>query len=137
MKRLIACALVLLLVLVGLAPVAEAHHTATNVALGLASFAVFNQLFGGFAYPRYHVVRYVYEPPPVVYYTQPVVYAAPQIAVVQAPTPSVVHYPHGRHELHGSAWVWIPNPPAPPPAAECRLTGKYVKTPSGFQPECE
>jgi hypothetical protein len=36
--------------------------------------------------------------------------------------PNVIEYPHGRYELRGDGitipyrWVWIPNPPAGPPA---------------------
>ena len=100
------------------APVAHAG-TATNVALGLASFAVFNQLFSPvfyprpvYAYPRPVVVeRPVYYPPPVV--VQP----APPPPVYQ----SVVQYPNGRYELRGDGirtayqWVWIPSAPLPPP----------------------
>ncbi len=138
MKRLIVCVLVALLAVAGLAPAANAGSS-TDIALGLASFAVFNQLLGGFSYPRYPVVRYyVTEPARVIYYTQPV-YAAPSVATVQAP--SVIYYPHGRHELRGYEWVWIPNPPAPPAlAAACPLgtqpTGKYVNTTHGLLPEC-
>ena len=138
--------------MVGLAaPAVEAHHhgTAANVALGLASFAVFNQLVGAFAYPRpvYAAPVYVAPPPQVIY--------APA-----APVPDVVYYPHGRYELRANGtyyyWVWIPNPPPPPapgydrpsmapsppaaapsPAASCKLTGRYVKTPQGTLPECE
>ena len=148
MKRFVVLVVVVALV-IGLAAPAFAGgrhrhgHATANIALGLASFAVANQLFGGFGfdYPRYHVVRYhVVAPAPVVYYTQPayiqqpVVYAAP-------PTPSVIHYPHGRYELRGYDWVWIPNPPAPPAlTAACPLgtqpTGKYVNTTHGLLPEC-
>jgi hypothetical protein len=61
----------------------------------------------------------VYTEPPVVYrevVTQP----APVPAASASPT--VVYYPHGRYELRGDGtttpyqWVWIPNPPAAPPA---------------------
>jgi hypothetical protein len=62
-------------------------------------------------------------PAPVVVQSAPVyrevVYTDPRPAV--APSPSVVHYPHGRYELRGDGisvayqWVWIPNPPPPPP----------------------
>jgi len=48
--------------------------------------------------------------------------AAP--VVVAPPPPTVIHYPHGRYELHLQGqqyvWVWIPvtpPPPPPPPAA--------------------
>ena len=146
--------------MVGLAaPAAYAGGgTAANVALGLASFAVFNQLFGPAFYPRPVYAAPVYLAPP----PYQVIYAAPP-----PPAPTVVYYPHGRYELLGDGittayqWVWIPNPPPPPAAAyqqpavspsppaaaaprpgpsaaaPCRLTGKDVKTPQGFFPECE
>jgi hypothetical protein len=108
--------------------------TTANVALGLASFAVFNQLVGGWWYPRPAYAWYgprVYYPGPAyyypgpAYYPAPVYYYAPPPAVTPPPTPAppqVVHYPHGRYELRGDGvttayqWVWIPNPPAPPAA---------------------
>ena len=151
--------------MVGLAaPAAYAGAgTAANVALGLASFAVFNQFFAPAFYPRpvYAAPVYLAAPP------YQVIYAAPPPMVVQPPPPRVVYYPHGRYELLGDGittayqWVWIPNPPPPPAAAyqqpavspspppaaastpgpsaaaPCKLTGKYVKTPQGFLPECE
>ncbi|HET7875350.1 MAG TPA: hypothetical protein VFN71_07470 [Methylomirabilota bacterium] len=138
MRRLVALLVVVSLVLVMAVPAAHAGgRTATNVALGLASFAVFNQLVGGFFYPRpvYAYPAY-YAPYSVVverpyYVERPVYYAAPAYAypsqavgVQPAPQayPTVVQYPHGRYELRGDGvqtpyqWVWIPNPP-PPPAA--------------------
>lgn len=137
--RKLAIALVIGALLLVSVPQPAAAGSSTDIALGLASFAVFNQLFGGYVYqPRYHVVRYYYaDPAPVVYVPRPV-YVTQSVAAAQVPAnPSVIYYPHGRYELYGgSQWVWIPNPPAAP-TAECRLTGKYVKTPSGFQPECE
>jgi len=54
MRRFIALALVVAFVVVLAVPVAEAGGAATSVALGLASFAVFNSLFvAPFFYPRY------------------------------------------------------------------------------------
>jgi len=44
------------------------------------------------------------------------------------PTPSVVEYPNGRHELRGDGvtmpytWVWIPKPPPPPAPPETAPT---------------
>lgn len=120
MRQLIAL-LVVLAVMVGVgAPAAYAgNSTGTNVALGLASFAVFNQLVGPLLHPRpahhEHVVvqpvyREVYAPPPQV------------VVVRSAPTyPTVVQYPNGRYVLYGDGiytpyqWVWIPNPPLFPP----------------------
>ena len=130
--KLGAVVLAMLLIVGAAVPAAEAGgRTATNVALGLASFAVFNQLFAPFAFARpVYVVRPVYAAPvyaapvyvePPVYYQQ--VYVAPAPTVVAAPPtyPTVVQYPHGRYELRGDGiytayqWVWIPNPPPPPP----------------------
>lgn len=166
MRRLITVLLVLVLMIGFTAPAAQAgHKTATNVALGLASFAVFSQLVGSFHYARpvYATPVYVAHPPAhVVYISQS------HLVVVQPPlppAPSVVYYPHGRHELRADGtryyWVWIPNPPTPPssgsqqpgitaqppsvgpsapapsPGASCKPTGRYVKTPQGLLPECE
>ena len=50
MRKLLAMALVVAL-LVGVTVPATYAGTATNVALGLASFAVFNQVVGGFVHP--------------------------------------------------------------------------------------
>lgn len=143
MKKLAIALLIGTLLLLSVPKPADAGSS-TDIALGLASFAVFNQLFGGFGfhYPRQHVVRYYVDEPQVVYvrpYIQQPVYVAPSVATVQAP--SVIYYPHGRHELRGYGWVWIPNPPAPPAlAAACPLgtqpTGKYVNTTLGLLPEC-
>ena len=130
MRRLLALVLAVTL-LIGLAtPAAEAgSSTATNVALGLASFAVFNQLVGGFYYPRYAYAAPVYYYPAYPAYPY---YPAYSTVYVQAPAPApapgqqytnVVQYPHGRYELRGDGirtpyqWVWIPNPPPPPPVA--------------------
>ena len=110
--------------------------TATNIALGLASFAVFNQLVAAFSYPG-PAYAYGYPAYPAyaapVYYSAPAVYSAPATVVVQQPAPAptysrVVQYPHGRYELRGDGvytayqWVWIPNapPPPPPPAPPAR-----------------
>src|SRR5438445_10907537 len=54
MRRMMALALVVVLVVVMVVPAAEAGGAATNIVLGLASFAVFNSLFvAPFFYPRY------------------------------------------------------------------------------------
>ena len=133
MRRMIVLLLVGALLVGFTAPAAYAGgrghgggRTATNVALGLASFAVFNQLVGPLLHHRPAYARpvyvsqpvYVAPPPQQVIYTQ-----QPQVVVVQPappPPPSVVYYPHGRYELHynGSQyyWAWIPNSPPPPPA---------------------
>jgi hypothetical protein len=123
MRKLVAMALVAALV-VGVAVPAAYAGTATNVALGLASFAVFNQVVGGFLAPRpvyAHPAPVVIERPVAVY--RPVIVTSPP-----PPAPiyrNVVYYPGGRYELRGDGvytayqWVWIPNavpvPPPPPP----------------------
>lgn len=164
MRRLVIVLLVSTLGVGMFAPAAHAgRRTATNVALGLASFAVFNQLFGPVLYPRPVYAVPVVTAPPIVYSVSPV-YTVPAPVLVVRPTlvpsyPTVVQYPHGRYELRGDGfttayhWVWIPNPPPAPPAGvqqpasppastpsaaePCKPTGKYVKTPHGVLPECE
>src|SRR5574337_1265142 len=115
--------------MLGLMPLAAHAGSGTDVALGLASFAVFNQVFAPLFAPRPVYAVPVVAPPPVVYspyplvYTYPPVYTVPSQVVVTAPMPTVVQYPHGRYELRGDGvtipyqWVWIPNPPPPPPTA--------------------
>ncbi len=133
MRRMIALVLAAVLMVGIAAPAAYAggghwgggSSTTANVALGLASFAVFNQLFSPFFYPRpVYAAPVVYSPPVV--YSAPTVYTVPsQVVVVRPapPPPTVVQYPHGRYELRGDGvsmpyqWVWIPNPPPPPPVA--------------------
>ena len=109
MRKLIALVVAAALMIGAAAPAAWAGgSTGTNVALGLASFAVFNQLVGPFLHPRpangaYREREVIVERP--VYYRSEV-YAQPsQVVVVQpAPPPAfptVVQYPHGRYELRG------------------------------------
>src|SRR2546429_9834982 len=117
MRKLIAIATAVAL-MVGAVPLAAyaGGSTGTNVALGLASFAVFNQLVGPLLHPRPHAREVVVERP---------VYVAPAPVVVgqRAPAyPNVIQYSNGRYELHGDGsytayqWIWIPNPaPLPPP----------------------
>lgn len=121
MRRMLALLVVVTLILGGIAPVAHAGSS-TDIALGLASFAVFNQLVRPFLdYPHGHHHR-------TVVYTTRTIYATPPHYVVAVPAPppppvfpTVVQYPHGRYELRGDGvsiayqWVWIPNPPPPPP----------------------
>jgi hypothetical protein len=131
MRRVLAAVLVAVLLLVSSVPAAQAGSS-TDIALGLASFAVFNQLVGGFARPRHvetvvvHRPAVVYSAPPVVYgppvvYSRPMVYAPPVAYSPAVPTPTVVQYPHGRYELQlrgqQYVWVWFPAvaPPPPPP----------------------
>lgn len=120
MRRVIALTVVVALLLLTSAPPAHAGKS-TDIALGLASFAVFNQVVAPLLRPRYadaayhrHEVVYttVVQPAVVQYYPAAVVTAPPAV-------PTVIQYPHGRYELqlHGSqyVWVWIPNVPPPPP----------------------
>lgn len=125
MRRLTALVLASTL-MVGVAAPAAYAGTGTNVALGLASFAVFNQLLGPLLHPRpAYAVPVATQ---AVVYTTPTVYTVPAPVVMITPppppaVPTVVQYPHGRYELRGDGvttqyyWVWIPNPPPPPPAA--------------------
>jgi hypothetical protein len=125
MRRLVALLVVVSLVTILAVPAAEAG-AAVDVALGLASFAVFNQLIGGLFLPRPVYAYPAYYPYGVTYYAPPAYGYPAQPVVVQPPAPTysrVVHYPHGRYVLYGDGiqspyqWVWIPNPPpaAPPP----------------------
>jgi len=139
MRRLAALVLVAVLLVGVTAPAAYAGgNTGTNVALGLASFAVFNQLLAPLLYQRHAyaepyqrqayaepvtVTRSIVYTTPVVY-TTPAVYAVPTQVVAVQPAPpqqTVVQYAHGRYELRGDGvyhayqWVWIPNAPPPPP----------------------
>ena len=144
MKKIVAIG-VLLVSLVGLSPVSAQAGGATNAALGLGAFAVFNQIIGGvgifgprwaypapgyyptpydypyyyypYYYPRYYDPAPVYAAPAVTYYSAPVATYAPS----PAPAQSEVVYPHGKYVLTGDGvrvayqWVWVPNPPAGPP----------------------
>jgi hypothetical protein len=99
MKKLLAVALVLIVLSPGLA----FAGSATDAALGLGAFAVFNQIlsgtgiFGGILGRQAVVVA---PPPPVtIYEPEPVVYAPPPPVVVVRPAPVFVpgggYYPSG------------------------------------------
>lgn len=130
MRRVIAVSALVATLLGVSAPPAHAGKS-TDIALGLASFAVFNQVVGPFLNPHrfdggYHRRAVVYQTvvqEPRVIYEAP----APVVYVVPAPPPAyptVVQYPHGRYELRLQGaqyvWVWIPAvpPPPPPPPAQ-------------------
>ena len=116
MRRLIALTVALALALPMVivfapAPARADNDTATNVALGLAAFAVFNQLVG----PR--PVQVDYRPELVYrrdgYYDGPAYrdgYGYGRHGYRRYPR--VVPYPHGRYEFRGDGyygqWVWIP-----------------------------
>jgi len=134
MRRFLALVLVMALTVGLTAPAAQAG-SGTDVALGLASFAVFNQVFGPLLAPRGVHATPVVVSQPVVYSTYPTVYAVPVYtvppqAVVATPAPTVVQYPHGRYELRGDGvttpyfWVWIPTPPPPPPPPASQPSGQ-------------
>ena len=69
----------------------------------------------------------VYAPAPV--YTAPPVYVPVVVPIASSALPAaparpgVIEFPEGRYELRGDGvsipytWVWIPNPPAAPPAS--------------------
>jgi len=129
MRRIIAV-LALGTMLVGLYPTPTRADAATDAALALGAFAVFNQLWAhsywgyGYGGPYGYVVRpYAYPYP---YYPPPVVYSAPAQPSVPLVQREVV-FPHGRYVLRGDGvtepyqWLWVPNPPPPPalpPAAQ-------------------
>jgi hypothetical protein len=128
----------LLVCMVGLSPAMAQAGAATDAALGLGAFAVFNQIVGGIGlfgprwvyaapgyYPSsyYYPYTYPYDYSPR-YYAPGVVYAPPAApAPSSAPAQGEVVYPHGRYVLTGNGvavayrWVWVPNPPAGPPPA--------------------
>jgi len=121
MRRVIASVATAAMLLGVSAPAAQAGSS-TDIALGLASFAVFNQVVGPLLRPQYAGAWHHREN--VVYVREPrVVYApAPEVYVAPAPPPAyptVVQYPHGRYELRWQnpqyVWVWIPAVPPPPP----------------------
>ena len=120
MLRRLTALVVGIALMVGVAVPAAHAGAATNVALGLASFAVFNQLVGGLFHPRPAFARPVIVERPVVY-TQPGVYSQPEVYTQPAAYQTVVQYPNGRYELRGDGvytayqWVWIANAPLPPP----------------------
>src|SRR5712664_2313006 len=94
-KRLIVLALVAAI----LAPGVASAGGSTDAALGLAAFAVFNQLFGGVGY-------FQPAPPP------------PQVVVVAPPPPPPVtvyeyHYPVPQvYQYYAVPYQYYPAPPA-------------------------
>lgn len=141
MRRLLALVLVGVLTvtmsIMGLGVPAAEACTIECVALGLAAFAVFNQLVGALVvprvaygpayYPGYYYPGYYY--PPVYYGTPQRVYPSSYYATyapppsgpgVVNPGPSVVYHAHGRYELRGDGmgtpytWMWIANAPSSP-----------------------
>jgi hypothetical protein len=87
MKRLVAAALAIMILLPG----AAFAGSSTDAALGLGAFAVFNQILGGvgiFGRPAAVVAA-----PPVVYTPPPAVVYEPPPTVVYEPPPAVVYGP--------------------------------------------
>jgi hypothetical protein len=99
-------------------------------------FSTGGYLIGTYGAPFYYYGSTVADPPydipvyaPAPVYTAspvyvPVVVPVASSAVPAAPAPpSVIEYPEGRYELRGDGmstpynWVWIPHPPAGPPAS--------------------
>jgi hypothetical protein len=97
------------------------------------SFATGGYLIGAYGAPFYYGYGSTLGDPllydaPAPAYPAPPVYVPVAVpfassAVPAAPArPSVIEYPEGRYELRGDgvstpySWVWIPNPPAGPPA---------------------
>jgi hypothetical protein len=120
MKKL-AAVVALGATLIAMAPVPAHAHGAAAAALALGAFATFSILTLPFWAAAYPVAAYppAYATPPAYYSAPPVTYAPPPSA------PAIqreVVYPHGRHILYGDGvttayrWVWVPNPPSPPPA---------------------
>ena len=120
MRRLIVVILAVALIVGLTAPVGQAQHrTATNVALGLASFAVFSQLFGPLMYYPYYP-RPAYATYPTVVVEQPIVIERP--VVVQRPVYTTTYYapsapyPYASQILSSQVVVVQPAPPPPPPS---------------------
>ncbi len=136
MRKIVATG-TLLATLLWMLPTSAQAGAATDAALGLGAFAVFNQLWGGHGffghrdrvivvYPYYggyysgYYPLAVYPAPVVTYYSTPpaVTYAPPPAPA--PPTQAEVVYPHGKYVLRGDGvtvayyWVWVPNPPPPP-----------------------
>ena len=120
MRRPIAVMLAVALIVGLTAPAAQARgRTATNVALGLASFAVFNQLFGHPTHYPYYP-RPVYAAYPTVVVEQPVVIERPVFVQrpVYMPTYYAVPapYPYASQVAPSQMVVVQPTAPPPPPS---------------------
>jgi hypothetical protein len=126
MRRAAVVILIVVLALTVVAPPAQACIEC--VALGLASFAVFNQLVWALTGPRVVYVAPAQVAPTFwpgypVAYASPPAFAAPVAAApatqVAWTGPRVVQYAHGRYELRGDGvsvpwvWVWVPTAMAP------------------------
>jgi hypothetical protein len=132
MKKLLAVALVLIVLSPGLA----FAGSSADAALGLGAFAVFNQIlsgtgiFGGILGRQAVVVA---PPPPVIYEPAPVVYAPPPPVVVRpAPVfvPSSGYYANGGYYPNGGYYTPAPvyrHAPRPLPVARGWCSPGYMK----------
>ena len=112
MKTVAALMVVALLLIPGVA----LADSATDAALGLGAFAVFNQFISGTGIFGGLGARPVYAPPPAyaappVYAAPPPVYVAPPRPVYYAPRPVYVYSgaPRGYYYAHGYRghdWRW-------------------------------
>ena len=143
MRRILAVLLAAVFLVASAAPAAYAGgHGPGRGLIGLAAFAIFAPfiIVGevlAHTVPRvvvapapvYYQPAPVYQAPAAAYYPPPPAYSAPPAYAHQAyaepasAQPRVIQYPHGRYVLRGDGavtayhWVWIPNPPIPPPHA--------------------
>ena len=107
MKKLLAVALVLIV----LSPAVVFAGSATDAALGLGAFAVFNQILSGtgiFGGLLGHPAVVVAPPPPIIYQPAPVVYAPPPPVVVVRPAP--VFTPRGGYYVPAPVYRHVPRP---------------------------
>ena len=124
MKKIVATGIVLVS-LVGFVPGTARAGGATDAALALGAFAVFNQIVAGiglFGRPYAYAAAPAYYPG---YAYAPPVYAAaaPRYYYDAAPAPvrNEVVYPHGKYVLQGDGvtvayqWTWVPSVSGPPP----------------------
>ncbi len=130
MRRLIAASLVGLLLLAGTVAGTAGRAfagTSTDVALGLASFAVLNQVLGTFApRPVVHTREVVVmPPPPAVVYAPAPVYAAPP---AYAPPPPPAYAPPA---VYAPAAVYAPPAVYAPAAVYAPPPARVIQYPTG------
>jgi hypothetical protein len=126
--RVLAGALIVLLLVAVMAPAVDACLEC--IALGLASFAVFNQLVWALSAPwvAYAPPAYSYAPPAYYYYSlypyAPPVYYAP---------PPVLSSPAVYHAQAGAAPAYRPTdaPAAPSPVSVAAVPRRVVQYPHG------
>ena len=95
-------------------------HHGRGAPFGLVAPPLIVYSTPGYAQPAY--APPIYAPPPVYYPPPPPPAYLPPASAAPPPTDTVIEFPNGRYELRGDGittpyrWVWIPNPPAAPPA---------------------